>query len=208
MSKRKQRTTQSYLESVRRNAELVPALRQYRRRKTLNRGEKAVIRKAEIEIAKAGRQRLRPVTDRQIRAMDRDSRKAVVGSSRGGGPRIRAVSGPPGSNVTVRNGQVRYEKAGQRFATATFNSRVPEFDEILQTVKKVRRRLRAFGPVDFKLWQLHGFTEPAGLFGPFEDDVFAQLILDMLNRYMAERIEKSDSLFIFGIAGTKPNAGK
>ncbi len=137
----KKRTLSQYLSAAKKNKNLVPSLTKYRKRKTLNRWEKAAITRAEKKIAKAARGgTLFALSKSQTKKLK--DKEALVGNG------IRAVRmrGATGGKVTVEKGRLILKRAGRKwhfeeFGISELNALFARVSELFEIADRSNREL-------------------------------------------------------------------
>lgn len=166
---RARRTTSSYLGAVRANAQLVPSLRKYRRRKKLTRWEKAAITRAENKVRTAGGNAgiLHPITEKQYRSL---KDKSIIVGNGVRAVRLRGIG--PRSSVSVKDGEV-VVKSGKR--TWRFRRVTPFPSDVVEKAESAFKR----GAKAVDLWLVQGRLGRAAS----NIQLFAEIVAEFFNQY-------------------------
>jgi len=188
VSKRKTRSTFSYLAAAKHLQKLAPSLRKYRRRLKLNRWEKGAITRKEKILAHYANRTVVALTRRQARNLkDKD---AIIG----GGIRAVALNRiREGATVRVIKGELVIRSNGRTLHHIKTGA---DFDRITGEAELIMRRAEKRGKIA-TVW----LRNPQGRFGdPFRDTVhLAAAIAALVEAYTDVEDESPPEDWLLGI---------
>ena len=212
---RRKRSDADYVQSAKQLSTYFPALKKYRRRKRLNRGEKALIARAENswQSVKQFSNNVQPLSERQAKSLK--NKDALIGSTGPGSPNIRAVYTPPRARARVDKGRLVFDRPeGERTRTTLLEpinwteNRDDLIPAIMDAMARLRRRLNQGrrrqnrqDTVIFSLWQAMGVTQPSRVTAGPDDEEFAREVAGVVEAYMLDAHEQARFPLLLGIGG-------